>query len=233
MAKIDGNSFPDISPEKAEEIADILVNTFGGEPSSENAFAQEVGHKSSDSGAYRGKIADVRRYGILPGRGLDPTELAHRVANPRDSTERSQALYEMMSNIDLLSRLENHLNGQTPSGDFWRILTEITGASPKEAREKSDDIQKLYDQLLRFKQEAGDSPINSDERREQVSEAPTPSNDSEVLVRISGDELKLGNVTKTNLEMAKVFVDSKIKELVEDGKGQGTQEEGTQQTKLR
>jgi hypothetical protein len=67
MGSIDGEKYPDLTAREAAEIADILVNTFGGEPSSPNAFAQEVGHKSADSGAFKVKIANVRRYGLLPG----------------------------------------------------------------------------------------------------------------------------------------------------------------------
>lgn len=232
MGKIDGNSYPDISPETAEDIADKLVNTFGGEPSSENAFAQEIGHKSADSGAYRGKIADVRRYGLLPSRGLEPTDLAHRVANPRDDTERDQALYDMMSHIDILQRLENHLNGQTPSGDFWRILTEITDASPKDAREKSDEIKKLYKRLLRYKENAGSNTVSSNNRVEQDTGTSSESSNAEILVKISEDELQLSEITKTNLKMAKVFVESKKNELVGDDSDQEDQDEGPKQAKL-
>jgi hypothetical protein len=219
MGSIDGEKYPDIDAQAAVEIADLLVNTFGGEPSSEEAFAQEVGHKSSDSGAYRGKIADVRRYGILPSRGLSPTDLAHRVANPRNDEEERKAMFEMYRNISLFSKLYNHLDGQTPNGDFWRILTEITTANPADAREEATEIEKKYREMLRYEPkndtDESDSTYTSSNAENpsaaKQQSATIPENG--IFVQIDGDQLQLNSVSETNLEMARMFIQSKKQEL--------------------
>lgn len=211
MGKIDGDKYPDLDPESAVEIADILVNTFGGEPSSEEAFAQEVGHSSSDSGAYRGKMADMRRYGLVTSRGLKPTDLAHQVANPRNEDERRDAIFRMLRNISLLSRLYDHLDGQTPSGDFWRILTEITSANPKDAREASGEIQGLYQKMLRFEPSDDDTEDETEIIEDKSGKSKiigAPSEDG-ILIQVGDDHLKLNEVTETNLEMARLFIESK------------------------
>lgn len=209
MGKIDGDTYPDLDPESAADIADILVNTFGGEPSSEEAFAQEVGHSSSDSGAYRGKMADVRRYGLVTSRGLKPTNIAHQVANPKDETERKEAMFQMLRNVSLLNRLYDHLDGQTPSGDFWRILTEITSANPKDAREAAGDIEGLYHEMLDYEvqdTDSGESEIIEDSA--ENSEILDPQPEGGILVQIGDDHLNLNEVNETNLEMARLFIES-------------------------
>ncbi|AFO56393.1 hypothetical protein NJ7G_1146 [Natrinema sp. J7-2] len=52
------------------------------------------------------------------------------------------------------------------------------------------------------------------------------------MVKISEDELQLSEITKTNLKMAKVFVESKKNELVGDDSDQEDQDEGPKQAKL-
>jgi len=235
MGSIDGEKFPDIDAQTAVEIADILVNTFGGEPSSEEAFAQEVGHKSSDSGAYRGKIADVRRYGILPSRGLNPTDLAHCVANPRNQEEERKAMFEMYKNISLFAKLYNHLDGQTPTGDFWRILTEITTANPADARDVATEIEKKYREMLRYEPNDDTEERSSPSKDANASsgenqQSPSLSGvDDGIFVQIDGDQLQLNSLSETNLEMARMFIESKKQELssntgagnpVEDSDGQ-------------
>lgn len=239
MGSIDGEKYPDIDAQTAVEIADILVNTFGGEPSSEEAFAQEVGHKSSDSGAYRGKIADVRRYGILPSRGLSPTDLAKRVANPRDDEEERKAMFEMYKNISLFSKLYNHLGGQTPNGDFWRILTEITTANPADAREEATEIEKKYREMLRYEPKkdtegngSTSTPTNANNTSANKQQSfSIPESENGIFVQIDGDQLQLNSVSETNLEMARMFIESKKQELsTKEGSenGSGESNEGQQ-----
>jgi len=219
MGSIDSQKYPDLSAREAVKIADLLVNTFGGEPSSRNAFAQEVGHDSADSGAFKMKIADVRRYGLLPSRGLEPTDLAHQVADSQSDREEQEALFKMYQNIPLLNQLYNHLNGQTPSGDFWRILTEITSAEPKDAKEAAPDVEHLYTQMLRVEPDEEDSGNSqSSSEGEIVDKTLSPSSISEasgdgILVQVSDDQLVLSKVSESNLEMARLFIESKKREL--------------------
>jgi hypothetical protein len=219
MGSIDGEKYPDLTAREAAEIADILVNTFGGEPSSPNAFAQEVGHKSADSGAFKMKIANVRRYGLLPGRGLEPTELAYTVADPRDDEAEQEAMFQMYRNITILNQLYDQLDGQTPGEEFWRILTEITSAEPKDAKQSASYLERLYTQMLRREPDK-DSTQNSqtsddmeilEEASSRSSTSAAPENG--ILIQVSGDQLTLNRVNEANLEVARLFVESKKREL--------------------
>lgn len=218
MGKIDGYKYPDISAQTAVEIADIIVNEFGGNPSSEEAFAQEVGHSSTKSGAYRSKIADARRWGVLPSRGIEATELAFRLANPQDEVAEEEAMHELYQNISLLKQLYDHLDGRKPPSEFWRVIAEVTDTNPKEAKDTAPDIRNLYNEMLKYELDETDEQQNSEEddaeildsdERIEVSQQ-TPSGG--VFVKVGDDTLSLGEVSETNLELARFFLESKKRE---------------------
>jgi len=219
MGKINGEKYPDLSPDEAENIADTLVNEFGGDVSSEEAFAQSIGHSTANSGAYRGKIADMRRYGLLPTRGLEATDLALRLANPQAPAEEYKAKYEMLDNVSILSDLYDHLEGMEPPAEFWRIISEVTDANPKDAREAADDLLDLYEAMIRFEERGGRAtskpaetktvPTESSIRERQTED--TVSDDSAILVRVNNDVMRFQEVTEGNVNLAKMFLENQLK----------------------
>lgn len=235
MGELDGYKYPERDVEEIIEVADVLVNEFGEEPSSEETFAQELGHASKKSGAYKQKMADARKYGILPSRGRAPTDLAFRIANPEDESDKRKARFEMFQNIPLLSTLYDHLNGKEPPADFWRVLTEISDANPAEAKEVATEIRDLYREMLRY---APDETSEPDTRSQGASEDTELINESHdvpatnlqskdgILIQVGGDTLHLEDVSVMNLQLAIAMLEQKQQQLKqEDSKSSETSSE--------
>lgn len=213
MAQVGNEKYPELSVEEAIEIADVLVNDYGGSANSEEAFAQSIGHASANSGSYYTKVADVRRFGIMPSRGLEATDLAHTLANPRNEQELAEAKYEMFQNIDILSDIYDSLNGNEPPEDFWRVISEVTSANPKEARESSEDLESLYDEMRDAKENAEESKRidESESSTETTTEEPQPisepiSSESAIYIKVGDDELRLSEVNETYIQLAQSFL---------------------------
>lgn len=207
MGSINGQKYPDISARNAAEIVAVLVATFGGAPSDRDAFAREVGHESAASGAFKMKIADVRRYGFLPGRGLEPTELAETVVESQDDETERTALFRAYRNVPILDRLYDRLDGQPADEDFSEILAELTGAELDEI-DAAADIRSLYARMRRCAPDGAGDGRATDERAAAAADAAVPPG-SGVVVCVGDDRLVLAEVSDTNLELARLFVESK------------------------
>lgn len=229
MSKLGNRSFPgDLDPDEAERWMTILVNEFNGKAESKEAFAQAVGHKSTNSGSFRRKLADARKYNLMTPRGeFEATELGMQLANPRDEQERYETRLEMLKEVPILREIHSTLNGNKPD-DFWRVLTEITDANPKEAQDAAEWLEHLYDDILKAEKVAqgGVEPEEIESVEETDSEQETQSSrsssatdsaqgrtskkeDSAIYLRIENDELRFEELTDANLEIAKQFLDSK------------------------
>lgn len=222
MAALDGYKYPDRDVEEVIEVADILVNEFGEEPSSEETFAQMLGHASKKSGAYKQKLADSRKYGVLPSRGLEPTDLAFRIANPENDLAETKSRFEMFQNIPLFSTLYDHLNGQEPPSEFWRVLTEISDANPAEAKEAATEIRDIYRKMLRCApDETSESSGEDDENTEDAEvvnetyniSARNPQSKGGILIQVGGDTLHLEEVSVMNLQLATAMLEQKQEQL--------------------
>lgn len=234
MAKIDSYRYPaDLDPDEAEEFIQVLVNDFGGVAENREAFAQAAGHKTKDSGAFTRKVADARKYGLITPRGdYEATELGFRLANPTDETDRREALFEMLENIELLTVIYDDLNGNSPPQQFWRVLSEIADTNPKEARDAANRVEDLYREMLRVEvddtgeeeaQLADEDGSVSTETTEEVSQPKpeAPQNDA-LYLRVGDDELRFSELTDINIEIAQQFLESKRE------KGESEQKEGVQ-----
>lgn len=215
MAKLDGMRYPSkITAEEAVKIAEVIVEDFDGEASSQEAFAQALGHSTANSGSYIKKIADARSYGILPTRGLEATDLAYRVAHPENDAERKEAIFEMYQNVPLLSELYDHLNGNEPPSKLWSILTEVTEANRQDAKDAADEIRSLYASMLEYDRDVEEKTKQSDNEEEfdeSTLTIPTENNDNEsgIFLKIDGDEHRFEEVNDLNIEIAKMILDSK------------------------
>lgn len=227
MSKLAGHSYPgDLEPEEAEKWTDVLVNEFGGRAESKEAFAQSVGHKSTSSGTYKRKVADARKYGLMTPRGdYEATELGFQLANPRDEYERHEVIQEMLLNNPLLHDIHDTLNASRTPEEFWRVLTELTDANPKEARDAEEWLQKLYEELKQATDylEKEDNPAEETEESKGTIEPELPDNatsveaqpeiqptpESEIFIKVGNDELKFEELTDVNIELGQQFLETK------------------------
>lgn len=201
MAKIGDYSYPNLDSEEAISIAKKLVDRFSGNPNSEDAFAQSIGHQKASGGAYRSKTADLRKYGLIGSRGIEATELAKRIESPRNEKEEMEAKMEMMQNIGLLDQLFEKLNGEKPAGDFWVILQEVTGCERKEAQKHEDKIAKLYDKLLQYHQAWERSGGKKEEKTEPNRDSRSTSTEEGLYLNINGAEMTFPEVNDQNIQL--------------------------------
>lgn len=236
MAKIGGRDYPsELDPEESENIADVLVNQFGGEAESKEAFAQAIGHSTANSGTYMRKVGDARKYGIITARGLRATKLGRRVANPRSEKDRSNAKLEMLENVSLLSDINSSLNGNEPPGEFWRILADVSDANPKEAKEAAPRLKELYKEMRKLRNQKenssvetptksvkGSLDVDTNSAPDVVGEVNSKSEPA-IHVKIGEDELRFSEVNDANIDLAQRFLNSKKKEKSKSDPIQGFQ----------
>lgn len=223
MPKVGEYKYPgDLGPEDAEEWMDILVNGFGGSAEDEESFAKEVGHSTADSGSFRRKVADARKYGLLTPRGtLQATGLGEKLANPRSEQERQEIIAEMLENIDILAAIYEDLEGGTED-QFWRVISRLTTANPKEAREAAKDLGPMYEKLREAKQAVEEKEeLEAKEEEEAVTNSTeshkTP--DAALFVKVDGDELKFSELSETKIELVRTFLEEKKKLLGQEEEG--------------
>jgi hypothetical protein len=231
MGSIDGYKFPDRDAEEVVEIADVLVNKHGGEATSKEKFAQDLGHSSAKSGTFHQKIADARKFGILPSRGLEAQELAYDLANPRDDSHENEARFRMYQNIPILNRLYSHLDGDESPPEFWRILTEITDANPKDAKDTADEIEELYREMLLVEppdngdeKPKGDS---SDYKESQETEQKTTKLDTDgIYIKVGNNTLSLDSISSMNLKLAQTMLKQMEEQVKHQNAGDGVDAPG-------
>jgi hypothetical protein len=237
MGKIDGSRYPQrMDAEDAVEVAKVAVNEFGGEPPNKEMFAEELGHSTANSGAYIKRVADARSYGLLPKQGLEATELAHRVANPKDKKELHEGMFEMYQNIPILKELYENLDGREPPNKLWSVLSEITDASRTEAKDAAEDIEKLYKDMVRVASEKENAGRNTQQGQTRVPTEPqsggvkgaqNPAPDNAIYLKVGSDEHKFEELTVINIEIAQKILESKKPtELTTTGESSGDSEEG-------
>jgi len=233
MGKLDSHRYPGkLTAEEAVRIAEILVEDLDGEVSRKQVFADAIGHSTAKSGAYITKVADARNYGILPTQGLKATDLAFRVAHPKDEAEYREAIFEMYQNVSLLSELYDHLDGNDPPGNLWSVLTEITGANRNNAKEAADDIRGLYEEMLEYDtEETSKSRESVFEEHSEVSQTvvPTANTDDKdgIFLKIEGDKHRFAEVNNLNIEIAIRILQSK------KAQNQTKNDDGLVQAKLK
>lgn len=218
MAKLGDYSYPnDLDPDEAEDLLDTLVNDYGGEATNRQAFAQAIGHKSKESGAFIRKIGDARKYGLITPRGdYEATELGFRLANPTSEADRRQIYYKMLSNIEVLADVYDELNGNAPPDDFWRVLTETADVNPKDAREAAERIEYLYQRMLKFyvgeDEPDGESTVETSEEDEapveKSTKRPDQQADAAIYVKVGDEEMRFSEITNTRIELVRQYLES-------------------------
>lgn len=196
MGKIGNFEYPEMRINDAIELIKTFKERLNGETNNFDALAGLWGHKSPRSGAFLQKVADLRKYGLIAGRGeIKTTPLAEAIIYPKDENELNLSLRQMIFNIELWQNLYNRLGGNPPSDDFWVILQEVTGASRGIAQGEAGKISKLYmDIVAKIRAEV----IMPLETRMEIH-AP-PSAQDQIEVRI-GDFFLKTKKTDSNIKL--------------------------------
>ena len=149
MAKIGNYETPEFKFSTILKATEKLVDTLKGSVSDEKNFMEALGH-TSKNGAYLQKVSDMRKYGLLSGRGITATELANRLIKPLTQKEKKEAINEAINNIDLWKELMKRIGKKDINEESFRLqLSEITGDRDKSYKNASS-ILSLYKDILQY-----------------------------------------------------------------------------------
>lgn len=142
MAKLGTYSYPDIRFGDAVEIAGRILSKFRGTVSVKG-LAWELG-MAENSGTLFAKIAALRDFGLVEGRGeLRVSDLARRIIHPANAEEGRQARVQAFQRVDLLRAIYERFEGEVPDDSSLLIaLEEITKAPREEIVRRFTLIQK-------------------------------------------------------------------------------------------
>lgn len=211
-----------VSIADAIDIAKKLV-TFKGEDITRDALASTLGHKNTGSGTFIRKMSDLRKYGLIEGRGeaYKATELTNRIAFASNETEKNGAILEMINNVDIIKKLAEVLPHDTsvPESEIRSKLVNITKRRPDELQPLMAIISKLYKDALPYM----DMPLLHQVSSGSPSQSSQPSNQNKPQINNQEGTVTFvagkANITLeenvANLELIKTAVDNRIKELKE------------------
>src|SRR3989304_5194401 len=104
MARLGTLSYPDIRLDEAVSAAERVLKDFGGEITP-SGLAEALG-MAERGGAFLHKVAGIKDYGLMEGRGvLRVTPLAERIIYPHSRDEEAVAKAEAFLKVELFRRL--------------------------------------------------------------------------------------------------------------------------------
>lgn len=169
MARLGTLEYPSISLTEAVSIAEKVAKEFHGSITTSGlAKALQMAEKG---GGFRHKVAAVKDYGLLDGRGtLSTTPLAERIVYPRSEREGDQARAESFFRVDLFKRLFDRTQGTIPDEESFAIfLEDVTGAGRIDVSKRSGRVRRLYAEGVQYARVTtpGDRPEDVHEESER------------------------------------------------------------------
>lgn len=143
MAKIGSYYYPSRKIIPIIESVKLIGDKLRSNTASVEVVASTLGYKSTFNGAFQHTLADIRKYGLVDGRGKEIrlSELAHKIIAPNKGEEAS-AMKEMIFHMPLWKEIYEKF-GKNPS-DFSVVLQSVAGINRLEADAVKDEISKLY-----------------------------------------------------------------------------------------
>lgn len=146
MPSLGSMDYPDTSVPDAIEIAKKLAQAFRSNEFSKESLAAAMGYKNAKSGSYNQRAADLKKWGLIDGRGdhLRLTSLTHKLAAPGPG-EFEQAVQSMLLNVPLFRSLHEHFEGEPPGDeDLFVTLLNLTAADRLAVKESLPKIRSFY-----------------------------------------------------------------------------------------
>ncbi len=186
-----------IPDSRLPELIGAVKTLYGKFTNSEvdhDTAASLLGHSTSRSGAYRQKIADLRSFGLIEGRGtIRVSETGRKLSYPNQGEE-SEGLIEAISRIELWKHFyEKYTSkGLDLPSDVWVDVRAWTGSAPEIAKNKSDFVRKSYYEDIKYLR-ASETP--KPEVLPMGSPEPATKIDTSASKPPEGyDELRLGDI---------------------------------------
>lgn len=152
----------------------------------EEVEAEFIAHtldNSPTSGAFKQKLADLRSYGLLEGRGkIRISELGKKVTYGHED-EKRDAFEKIIKTIPLWGIFFDKYGVSIKEDNFWVDLAKITGLERPESQNKAEWVRKAYLEDVRYYKpvEKAQKPIFEQEKPfESVSE-PIDRNEKKMI----------------------------------------------------
>jgi len=164
--KIGSYSVPTYSLESLLIATKSIYETLGGKEANSEFIADVLGH-APKSGSFATKMADLKSYGLIEGRGsnIRVSELGKLATGFGQDVEQNEALLEIVRNIDLWRELLDRYDVNIKKENFWAILAQITGAERLIAKKKADSVRKAYLEAVEYIKSVGEPtetiPLNA------------------------------------------------------------------------
>lgn len=131
---------------EAVQLAKTIAEHFKGNEFTDEALASALGHGAAKSGAFRQKVADLRKFGIVDGRGatLRASSIAQSLYadHPGDGENATKA---MLQKIPIFKAIYDQFGGQVPDDRVLiPALLNITGAPRPEVEREAAKLRELY-----------------------------------------------------------------------------------------
>ncbi|AOV94789.1 hypothetical protein AQV86_02585 [Nanohaloarchaea archaeon SG9] len=217
MPNIGDFRFPRYGFDDALENIEILVKELNSQINNQENFAQAIGHKNANSGAYKKKRADLKKFGLVDN-NYEATDLGRDIVHPKSDEAERRAKFQALQNIDLLHELYEYTGGKPAGEDFWIKVSEVADTTPGEAKNHADKVKKLYSEMLDYEpqkttegteESSGELNEASNKNIQSPSEAP-----EDVKLRlIDADGNKFDVREEKDLPVAKAFFESRISEI--------------------
>lgn len=174
-----------------------------------NMLAVFLGH-TQVTGAYLSKMAALRAYGVITGRGyIQVSDLGKRIVHPEKAGDPFEAVKDAIINIPLWRVLYEKYTGKNvelPDVDFWVDLQQIADLVPDDAKKASKNVRKDYlDDVQYLKSlegtKSGGSRLSG---QDQIDKEDAKSGG---MISDEPAELVKGLVKQGAYEIAKQFID--------------------------
>jgi hypothetical protein len=209
MVKVGSYYYPSRKVAPMVESIRLIGEKLKSNSASLEVIASILGYKSTQNGAFRHTLADLRKYGLIDGRGneIKLSELAHKILAPNMGEEK-EAYREMIFRMPLWKEIYDKF-GKNPS-DFSVAIQKIAGINRLEADAVKNEIGKLYiDAVSKISNEIG-STEGDNMNQQMAPQQQEPSakfdlNKDVLTFSAEGISLKITNDPE-HLEKAGAFI---------------------------
>ena len=151
MAKEVSADYPNLTIDKAISAIEQFNNKLGGKTDSKHVFAQLLGYKDANNGAFLHRLGYLRKYGLISGRGkIELTEMAKNIIYFNTPEERNQAIESAIRNVGLFDKLIEKLGGKEPDEEDFHIFLQDAGMTKKDSINNKRKLQKIYNSFLPY-----------------------------------------------------------------------------------
>lgn len=220
MIELGNYQIPELSLDEAIESVKLLEKNLMGKEAAKPDMAKALG-QSANSGAFFVKLADLRRYGLIVGRGdkYQTTDLARKLAYEKDQVKYQLAVRDAILGVSFYKDLFDRFNGKTPDETQFEIaLRGLTNEHPEQIDKQKDKLRKMYLQLT-SKISNSNYEQNTDQKVEKDQKETVPAvkekiNEQGMLKLYYGDKGRLElEESVDNVELIRSFLENYKKKL--------------------